>query len=538
MSIVKRLVITLLAALLALLLVTGLGLWNLGQAQNRFEHIGSNVLPALNKLNEIKDALSSARLFTYQHTVIRDPAVKAQAEKQVNGADALLEKALEQYARELVADDEERRMVSELREFIGRYGVMRKELLAFSNAGNDAEVTRILKTTGATMGREYNQRLEDLIKHNNKLASDHVAANQQAYRNSVLLALGVTLAALIVCSLFAVQLFHLIRSGLAEMQGTMKTIAASLDFTRRTQNQRNDEIGQTAQAFNALLDKLQQSLRSLSEDARGVASGAQQLNQSAAQVAQAATAQSDSSSAMAATIEQVTVSINHVAERAGEAQQLSEDSVQLADSGSRIIAQTIADIRRISTLVREAGETIRELEAHSDQVGNIVQVIREVADQTNLLALNAAIEAARAGEQGRGFAVVADEVRKLAERTTASTQEISGTISAMRQSSETATLRMQSVEQLVGQSEQRADDADQAIAKIGQSAGVAAHTVQEISGAIREQGSASNDIAVRVEGIARMAEEASVAARQAAEAANQLERQADRQIKTLQQYTL
>ncbi|RMC95066.1 methyl-accepting chemotaxis protein, partial [Aquitalea palustris] len=165
-------------------------------------------------------------------------------------------------------------------------------------------------------------------------------------------------------------------------------------------------------------------------------------------------------------------------------------------------------------------------------------VIKDIADQTNLLALNAAIEAARAGEMGRGFAVVADEVRKLAERTSSSTQEISSTISAMRDRSRQATEQMHSAEELVRNGVSRADHADGAIKQIGDATGSTVHMVSEISEAITEQGKATNNIAVQVEQIAQMTEESSSAAQEAASSARHLDELARQQISTLNQYRL
>ena len=273
-----------------------------------------------------------------------------------------------------------------------------------------------------------------------------------------------------------------------------------------------------------MLDKLQGNLKTIAESAKSVASASNLMSTTSTEVATASHQQSASASDMAATVEEMTVSINHVGERALEANRLSSESGELAIKGEHVIGETVADIQAIADTVNAAADLIRGLEQHSQEISNVVSVIKEVADQTNLLALNAAIEAARAGEQGRGFAVVADEVRKLAERTSSSTQEIANTIVTMRNSAGDAVASIETVVEKVNQGVITAQEANNAIRQIGESSRAAVAMVEEITSAIREQGSATNNIAIQVEKIAQMSEESSAAAGHSADAAKDLDR--------------
>jgi methyl-accepting chemotaxis protein len=182
----------------------------------------------------------------------------------------------------------------------------------------------------------------------------------------------------------------------------------------------------------------------------------------------------------------------------------------------------VDEMSRISASVRESSAVILDLEQRSRDISAIVKAIKEIAEQTNLLALNAAIEAARAGEQGRGFAVVADEVRKLAERTTLSTQEIAGMIDQIQKGTRTAVSSMEAGMRRVDSGVELAGQAGDAIGRIKASAEQVVGVVDSISAALREQSAASNDIARKVEQIAQMSEENTAAVQNTAVTARDL----------------
>ncbi|MBW7903868.1 MAG: methyl-accepting chemotaxis protein [Rhodocyclaceae bacterium] len=278
----------------------------------------------------------------------------------------------------------------------------------------------------------------------------------------------------------------------------------------------------------AAMRNMQQSLRrmvaDLQQNAEGVASAAQQLATSSSQVAVATTAQSEASASMAAAVEQMTVSVNHVSEQARETHGIASETGTLSHDGNRVIEETVTEMRAVARIVEAAAATIRRMGEKSQEISSIVQVIKDVADQTNLLALNAAIEAARAGEQGRGFAVVADEVRKLAERTAKATTEIGAVIGAVQSSAGEAVDTMQQAVVQVASGVDKAQAASTSMTEISSGAENAVQMVNEISNALREQSVAANDIAANVERIAQMSEENGAATREVADTASVLER--------------
>jgi methyl-accepting chemotaxis protein len=275
------------------------------------------------------------------------------------------------------------------------------------------------------------------------------------------------------------------------------------------------------------MNTMQQTLRKMIADivdgAAQLSSASDQLLHASEEVAKRSQQQSESASSMAAAVEEMTVSIDQVSENAHEARNMSEQAGDQASKGTQIIQGAAAEMNKIAEAVQASSTVIEELEVQSAQITSIVNTIREIADQTNLLALNAAIEAARAGEQGRGFAVVADEVRKLAERTSRSTTEITSMVEKIQKGTRNAVSSMDAGVTQANKGVELAGQAGSSINEIRDGALRVVQVVNSISDSIREQGTVSNDIAKSIEHIARMSEESAGAVKDTASAARHLQ---------------
>ncbi|MBN9422580.1 MAG: chemotaxis protein [Candidatus Accumulibacter sp. 66-26] len=295
------------------------------------------------------------------------------------------------------------------------------------------------------------------------------------------------------------------------------------DLTRRAPVAGSDEIAATAREFNRLIESFQTIIGKVFFNSVEVGRASQQLIDEANRVAAGSGQQHDAALATASAMSQLTENMNQVSHNATETASISEASSELSGQGMQIVNDASSEMEKIAASVTQSAQVVYVLGERSKAISGIVQTIREIADQTNLLALNAAIEAARAGEQGRGFAVVADEVRKLAERTSLATGEISQMIGAIQGETQSAIV---SIEAGNGQARHGADLARQAAASLERINGGARETMEKvdaIASAVAQQSSAGSDIAAHVRSIMEMAENNSAAARKTLDEASQLD---------------
>ncbi len=283
------------------------------------------------------------------------------------------------------------------------------------------------------------------------------------------------------------------------------------DLRRVVRLHRRDELGRMADAYNAMMANLQAILINVQQAAGDTGTQSRSVATASGSVAEEASAVSDASSSTAAAVEQVTVAIGEVASNVEEATQAARTSAADAEKGIDLSRRAAQDIRALAATVQSTATTVERLSASAAEIGNIVAVISGIASQTNLLALNAAIEAARAGEQGRGFAVVADEVRKLSERTNQSTAEITGIIAALNSETNAALEGIKAGDAQAHLSVQQVVATGEALEAIKASALASLGMIDGIELATREQSSAANEIARNVEQIARMSERSAAA---------------------------
>ena len=328
-----------------------------------------------------------------------------------------------------------------------------------------------------------------------------------------------------------------LRSRIDEMLDVMNRFAEG-DLTVQLTSSGDDDIARLYAGFNRAVDQLNVMLAQVHEAVDQTASASSQISATTEELAATAHEQSAQTEEVASASEEMIQTIATNADSAHQAARAAQAGGTAAHDGGQIVEATIAKIREIAAVVNESSQTVERLGTSSAQIGAIIQVIDDIANQTNLLALNAAIEAARAGEQGRGFAVVADEVRKLAERTTQATREITGMITQIQQDTSQAVVAMQRGTEEVDQGLALADQTGQALRTIVSQAGTTADMVHLIATANEEQSETSQQIMHSITAISQAAGESAQAVGEIAHSTEHLNQLTQSLTKLLASFSL
>lgn len=299
------------------------------------------------------------------------------------------------------------------------------------------------------------------------------------------------------------------------------------DLTKRIQVSGEDEVGQLSRWFNSFIEKLHEIVSQIKLNTEEVATATDEINATSAQLAKGAEEQSSQVTEVAASIQQMSAAIVESSQNASHTADASKVTADKANEGRTTMDHTQKDMEEIVSTASKTNETVNSLSNRTDQIGEIIQVIDDIADQTNLLALNAAIEAARAGEQGRGFAVVADEVRKLAERTTKATQEIGETIKIIQEEIHEAADSMNSVSTVIDKGRTSISKTGTMLDDIVQSVTISMDMIQQIATASEEQGATAEEISKNVQAINAVAAESASGAEELAATTGLLNKQTE-----------
>jgi methyl-accepting chemotaxis protein len=396
------------------------------------------------------------------------------------------------------------------------------ERIAQAYAKDDRDVMKeILETEWPVAYKAVSKSLDELIPAY-QLRADQMQDLARTSANVRITWLSaITLAMVILMLAVGVFVVHRLQTRVA-MASSLVTAIAQLDFSKNITVEGDDELAALVRDLLRMQNQIRSVVTQLKMHAMSLTGMSSKLSDVSDAAAQASQSQSNSVSSMAASMEELSVSVDQVEGYALEAGKVVQSSSEQSENSGQVIHEAAAEMSLISEAVMTTAGSIRELEIYTGQVSGIVNIIKDIADQTNLLALNAAIEAARAGEQGRGFAVVADEVRKLAERTAQSTVEITGVIHKIQQGATSSAHEMETGVARVGEGVQLANKAGQCVKDIRANSERILHSVNEIHSALKEQSLAAREVASAVERIAQAGETNNYAVKQVASSAGEL----------------
>lgn len=493
------------------------GLLGINNSNNALLSVYNDRLLAINQLNEIRSNQMQIRIELLSARQETDGfEVMGHADK-VSRNIFLIENILKSYNARQMSEEEKKLLAAFIKERMnfGMNGVM--PTIDLLQAEKFAEADKLRKDVMDPAYAKASDGIDALIKHQVDAAKNEYERALAVGKTIRIASIASIIVGLVLTMLIGLVITRSVNRGVSTLADSAKRLSDG-DLTARANLANQDELGEVAQAFNQMAADFSSIIGTIRNSADQVTCAAETQSNAAEQIAALANSQREQATNAATAIEGLNTMVKEVAEKAQSISEAAHEASAMADKGHDVVNAAVNGIQAISRTVTESEAMIESLGHRSDQIGQIVGVIKDIADQTNLLALNAAIEAARAGEQGRGFAVVADEVRKLAERTTNATSEISTMIGAIQSEISSAVTTMGKGGEQAEEGVAMAHQADEAIDQITASVKRVVEMIQQIAHATREESEITGTVATRIDHIAQMASESSETIGQTAQA--------------------
>ncbi|WP_371316594.1 methyl-accepting chemotaxis protein [Pseudomonas sp. G1002] len=451
--------------LASLLIVVGLfGLGQMAKLRESALIIEESWMPSIENIHDSAAYVASIRLEALRLLTTDESRVRDNSKNLITRQRGDLEELLNRHET-LLSNEQERDLLKQLKANVASYMTIVGQMIQLVDQDQQQNAMDLLNSRLAPQGMVLNKSLEDMITFNQKGVEDAATSAAQMYTSAQWVVGTIIVTALMATLLLAWLLTRSITAPIGQALTVARTIASG-DLSRPIVVEGKDEPAQLLTALATMQANLQETIRGISESSQQLASAAEEMSSVMEQSTRGLQAQNDEIEQAATAVTQMSAAVDEVAGNAVSSAEASKASDEDSKHGHYQISETISSIQNLVDEVLGASTKAEGLAAQAQDISKVLEVIRGIAGQTNLLALNAAIEAARAGEAGRGFAVVADEVRSLAQRTQDSTEEIEQMINGIQQGTQDTVGALNSSAEHAGQTLQRANSAGSALEKI------------------------------------------------------------------------
>ncbi|MGU5543049.1 methyl-accepting chemotaxis protein [Aeromonas veronii] len=488
--------------------------------------VSDNIVPSIRASSQMHVSLLDARRAELNMVIDalgKDPDSLNSSTQSFEAAKSQYMAAEQRYGSMPFVSERDRNMFAELKTAAAKYFSAHGDLETAIRQGDIAKVQSLIKNESRAALEQAGQDGLELRKENDRVANLLTKQSEASYERAKLLSTTVGALTLLFVVIVAWLLIRQIRNPVMTLlEQTRQVAAGNLTSQLDMKQFSHDELGKLAQGFNEMQSSLRMLVNEVSGSVVQLGAAAEEISAVVQQSANNMGAQQHELNQLATAMNEMQATVQEVARNTNDAASAATSASDTAAQGSETVNDSIGRIEKVATAIEETALVIRQLGDDSRNIGMVLEVIQGIAEQTNLLALNAAIEAARAGEQGRGFAVVADEVRTLAKRTQDSTSQINHIISELQQRANEAGVTMQQSQDMMSETVHTAREAGASIAEISSSVNSISHMNIQIATATEEQGAVSEELNRNVVNISNASEEVATGAKQMAQACNDL----------------